>query len=202
RNRQARFPWISINWDGWLFQETRVAAPLDKNLKAFAMEPEEGLEALKRVLSSRAAHLTVSTGDLSARMEQWRRGRSIEPLPTHARPHLDSPYTAPSNEIEEKVLAIWQDLFGIENIGIHDDFFELDGDSVLAAQAASRIRDEFDIDMPLPVMFDRPTVSQQAAFVLEAQLSGLGSDELKELVAEVDQLSEQEAALQTRQDNE
>jgi acyl transferase domain-containing protein/acyl carrier protein len=202
RNRQARFPWICINWEGWRFQKTRMVAPLDKNLSAFALRPEEGLAAFKRVLASRATHLAVSTGDLPTRMAQWRQGRATPPLSGHARPALKTPYTTPGNEIEEKLLAIWQALFGIDVIGIHDDFFELNGDSVLAAQAAARIREEFGIDMPLPEMFERPTVCQQAAFVLEAQLSGLKSDELEELFAEVNPLPEQATPSQYRQDYE
>lgn len=190
RNRHAAFPWISINWDGWQFQPPRGNTTLpekpDMNLAAFAMQPAEGLEALKKVLRSGATRLAVSTGDLPARMAKSQREPDSPPPAGHARPELEIPYAPPDNEIEAELAAIWQDLFGIEPIGIHDDFFLLDGDSVLAAQAAGRIRDRFGIEMPLPEMFERPTISQQAAFVLEAQLGKLKEGELEALLAEED----------------
>ena len=52
----------------------------------------------------------------------------------------DKEYVAPRNEVEEKLAGIWQELLGIERVGIHDNFFELGGHSLLAMRVISAIR--------------------------------------------------------------
>ena len=61
----------------------------------------------------------------------------------HQRPELSSSYDAPSNSAEEKLIHIWQDLLGIQSIGVNDDFFELGGHSLLASKLLVRIKNEF-----------------------------------------------------------
>jgi acyl carrier protein len=78
---------------------------------------------------------------------------------THQRPGLRVAYSAPRNETEQTIAAIWQELLGIAQIGIHDDFFELRGDSLLAAQVVSRLNRAFQIKLPLSSLFDAPTVA-------------------------------------------
>jgi NADPH:quinone reductase-like Zn-dependent oxidoreductase/acyl carrier protein len=78
---------------------------------------------------------------------------------THQRPGLRVSYSAPRNETEQTIAAIWQELLGIAQIGIHDDFFELRGDSLLAAQVVSRLNRAFQIKLPLSSLFDAPTVA-------------------------------------------
>ncbi len=53
---------------------------------------------------------------------------------------LGSAYTAPRNATEETLAAIWADVLGVEKVGVHDDFFELGGDSILSIQVVSRAR--------------------------------------------------------------
>src|SRR5262249_53117535 len=64
---------------------------------------------------------------------------------------------APTNEIEEKVVAIWQELLGIERIGINDDFFDLGGHSLIATQLMLRMRETFQLELPLRSIFETPT---------------------------------------------
>ena len=63
---------------------------------------------------------------------------------------------------------IWLRRLSIEKIGIHDDFFELGGHSLLATQLISRIRDTFNLEMPLKYIFRYPTVAR-----LSEQISAL-----------------------------
>jgi len=198
QNRSSNFPWISVNWDGWLFEEIEQAGPLGNHLLEFAITPDEGIDAFERVLSSGANHLVISTGDLSERIKQWTKIKSIHDIEQtqkkesslHERPNLDTPYTGPRNEIEDKLVKIWQDLFAIEQIGIHDDFFELGGDSVMAAQSISRIKDNFDVDVHVGDIFEKPTIDELAESILSNTLKHLGDDDLHEIVTEMDEMSD------------
>ncbi len=77
----------------------------------------------------------------------------------HARPNLEVEYTAPRNDTEEKLCEIWQELLGIEKIGVFDDFFELGGHSLMVAQIASRAREVFKMDFPMRDIYEQPTVA-------------------------------------------
>ncbi|MCG7410809.1 non-ribosomal peptide synthase/polyketide synthase [Paenibacillus sp. ACRRX] len=69
-----------------------------------------------------------------------------------------SSFVHPRNAAEELVATVWGQILGIENIGIHDSFFELGGHSLLATQVASRLRELFDIELPLRELFEYITV--------------------------------------------
>ncbi len=66
--------------------------------------------------------------------------------------------------VEEQLVAIWSQMLGIK-LGIHDDFFELGGDSLLAIQLIFKVREIFQIDVPIVGLFDAPTVAQFADFI-------------------------------------
>ncbi len=69
-----------------------------------------------------------------------------------------SVYVAPQNPVEEKIVTIWQDVLKVEKVGIHDHFFELGGHSLLATRVNSRLREAFQMDIPLRTLFEKPTV--------------------------------------------
>ncbi|MEU1056790.1 amino acid adenylation domain-containing protein [Streptomyces sp. NPDC005876] len=74
----------------------------------------------------------------------------------------------PRNSHEERMCALFGELLGLDRIGIDDDFFELGGHSLLATRLSARIRDEFDIDIPLRTIIKYPTVAELAALLLVA----------------------------------
>jgi hypothetical protein len=80
------------------------------------------------------------------------------PEPTALRPVLNTAYLAPENELEQKLLQIWQDVLPIEKIGVNDNFFELGGNSILITQAHQRIKSTLHSEMPLVDMFKHPTI--------------------------------------------
>ncbi len=74
-------------------------------------------------------------------------------------------YVAPRTQVEELLVEIWAKVLGKEQVGVHDNFFELGGHSLLATQLVSRIRDTFQIDVPVRNLFEAPTVEQLARYI-------------------------------------
>ncbi|HSF43790.1 MAG TPA: amino acid adenylation domain-containing protein [Thermoanaerobaculia bacterium] len=86
-----------------------------------------------------------------------------EPASGHRRPELATPYQEPQSELERRLAKIWEDLLGIDPVGVHDDFFELGGHSLLATRLLSRIREDLGRELPLETIFTAPTVSRLSA---------------------------------------
>ncbi|QII47587.1 lichenysin non-ribosomal peptide synthetase LicA [Bacillus paralicheniformis] len=81
-------------------------------------------------------------------------------------------YAAPRNEYEEKMVGIWQEVLGAEQVGIHDQFFELGGHSLKAMAMLAKIHKAFGVEVPLQVLFEKPTVAALSSFVSEAEKDG------------------------------
>jgi amino acid adenylation domain-containing protein len=98
--------------------------------------------------------------------------RRVLPGPDRARPELDKAFVAPRTPTEEKLAEIWARLLGIELVGIHDNFFDLGGHSLLATQTVSRMREAFDVEIPLRRLFEVPTVAGLAESIEAARQAG------------------------------
>jgi acyl carrier protein len=68
-------------------------------------------------------------------------------------------HRAPGTDTEKALAVMWAELLNVDRIGLDDEFFELGGHSLLAMRAVSRIRDAFEVDIPLEVMFANPTIA-------------------------------------------
>ncbi len=71
----------------------------------------------------------------------------------------DDEFTAPRNALEEQVAAVWAEVLGLEQVGVHQNFFESGGHSLLAMQLVFRIRTVFAVQIPLQALFAEPTVA-------------------------------------------
>ena len=91
-------------------------------------------------------------------------------LPAVEARQVEEEFVAPSGAVEEAVAEIWAGVLGLEKIGAHDNFFELGGHSLLAVQIIARVRDRFEVEIPLRVLFDEPTVEGMALAVAELLL--------------------------------
>ncbi|KAG9613472.1 hypothetical protein KCV01_g1173, partial [Aureobasidium melanogenum] len=91
-------------------------------------------------------------------------------------------YEAPEGEVEMTLASIWSELLRIERIGRHDRFFDLGGHSLLATQLISRVRGEWEIDMPLATVFTRTSLAEFADAIVDFQLSQFDADDLERLV--------------------
>jgi len=91
------------------------------------------------------------------------------PLPEKSRSDLANAFVAPRTQIEIKMASLWRDVLGREEIGVYDNFFDLGGHSLLATQVMSRIRENFEVNLPLRYFFEQPTVAGLAEFVLNGK---------------------------------
>ena len=96
------------------------------------------------------------------------------PAPDLARPELDTDYVAPRNAIEEQLVGIWVEVLGVTRVGVHDDFFELGGHSLRATQLVSRVREVFQVELPLLSLFEEPTIAGLAERIEEARRGAQG----------------------------
>ena len=74
----------------------------------------------------------------------------------------------PRNDVEKKIVEIWQEVLGVEQVGIEDDFFALGGHSLLATQIMARVEDFFKTTIPLSKLFESPTVAAMARSIESA----------------------------------
>jgi acyl carrier protein len=198
--------WDPYQWGGWLAGAAGAAAGLAPdeiaaNLKSFGVPSAASGGALERLLAAGLPGCVVSTRDLGVLLRETDEltAQALAgqvghgPREAHPRPGLSTPYAPPGDELEEKLAALWQDLFGIAPVGVHDSFLELGGHSLLAIQMATQLRALFNVDLPVTVLFEAPTVSELAKRIRRAR----GEDDpeaLDALLALVEGLSPEETA--------
>jgi amino acid adenylation domain-containing protein len=116
--------------------------------------------------------------------------RRALPPPDIAKLAEERAYVAPRNEVEAKMVQMWEEVLQRHPIGVNDNFFELGGHSLLATQVVSRTRMEFGVELPLSALFESPTVAGMAEAV--KSLQDVQEDELAGLLDELEQLSDEE----------
>ncbi|MEW5861365.1 MAG: amino acid adenylation domain-containing protein [Cyanobacteriota bacterium] len=84
--------------------------------------------------------------------------RRALPEPEFVRPELESTFVSPRTPVEQVIAGIWTQVLGLK-LSIHDNFFDLGGHSLLATQVMSRLREAFQVELPLRYLFESPTVA-------------------------------------------
>jgi len=197
QNEVSDFRWTSVNWDAWNFDMKKEPNRTGQSLMELAMNPDEGGDVLGRILNHPELNqIVASTGDLQARIDKWVKLETVRSSQKgdesktdsqlYARPELDVDYAAPENEVEQSLASIWQELFGLEKIGVKDNFFELGGHSLLATALVSRIRDTFEIELSLHDFFEKPTISELCDIILEKMIGDEDSDTLNQLLEQIE----------------
>ncbi|NIM10482.1 MAG: amino acid adenylation domain-containing protein [Candidatus Aminicenantes bacterium] len=155
---------------------SRVESPKQDPLKN-AIRPAEGIEVINRILSAAYPQVLVSTADFPAVYEKAENfsisgleealdlSDKPDSLPLHPRPELSRAYAAPGNETEQALANTWQEFFGIQQIGVFDDFFELGGDSLKALSLLTKIQKEFHSDVSLTDFFNSPFIRGMADII-------------------------------------
>jgi amino acid adenylation domain-containing protein len=111
--------------------------------------------------------------------------RRALPAPDAERPALAEAFIAPRTPAEKSLASIWTKLLGINRVGINDSYFELGGDSLLATQLASQVRNLFEVELPLVKLFRHPTLAEMATSIEEAiieQMEEISDDEAEQLL--------------------
>ncbi|MFZ5515900.1 MAG: non-ribosomal peptide synthetase [Candidatus Zhuqueibacterota bacterium] len=121
--------------------------------------------------------------------------RRALPAPDADRAQLQSYYVAPRTAVEERIAAIWAEALTVEKVGIHDNFFDLGGHSLMATQIISRLRHEFQVDFPLRRLFETPTVANLAMAIAECQAEQTDDAAVTQMLDEIDGMSDEEVEL-------
>jgi acyl transferase domain-containing protein/acyl carrier protein len=200
--------WVTVNWDACQLEPSQPTRGFAANISEFALTPEEIWQATQSVLAiSSVPQVVVSKGELQARIKQWIRvepdsATSVPASSQHTRPNLTNEYIAPRNEVEQAIANIWQELLGINLVGLNDNFFELGGHSLLAIQAIAQLRETFQIELPMrSLLFEAPTVAKIAAVIAAIQPRQDELAEMAEVLAEIQNLSPEEIAEQLTAEN-
>lgn len=160
--------WISANWDGWLGDEqTSLSGSFRTSIDQFAMHPSESSTAFARIVTQATTpQVIVSTGHLPTRLDLWINrtdaAAATQTTVLHPRPQLDTAYVAPENELQAMIADIWRLQLGVDELGIHDNFFDLGGNSLIALKVISRLKKELQRDIPVVSLFEGPTISTLA----------------------------------------
>ncbi|MBI2230444.1 MAG: non-ribosomal peptide synthetase [Deltaproteobacteria bacterium] len=119
--------------------------------------------------------------------------RRALPVPGNSRPELNTTYVAPRTPVEKELTQIWAEVLSLDQVGIHDNFFDLGGHSLTASRVVYRVIQTFQLELPVRLLFDSPTVAEMA-LVIAANWAKLATqDELERMLSEVEAMSDEEA---------
>jgi acyl carrier protein len=119
--------------------------------------------------------------------------RKCLPEPDETRPEIEESFVAPRTVSEEVLTKIWGEILGLEQVGVFDNFFELGGHSLLATRVVSRVREEFQVEVPLRTLFEQPTIAGIASIIPQHRVEKVGKAELANLLTELQDISDEEA---------
>ncbi|MDX6695910.1 MAG: hypothetical protein QOF02_3513 [Blastocatellia bacterium] len=114
------------------------------------------------------------------------------PAPEQRAPESPQNYEAPRTSAERQLVDIWKEVLGVEQLGIHDNFFELGGHSLMVAQVISRVSEVLQVELPVRVLFESPTIAELSLAVSQ-QAGQVEGENLADILAELDGLSDEEA---------
>ena len=145
------------------------------------LESEALLGELREFLSARlpgymvpSAFMLLDELPLSA---NGKVNRQALPLPTTTRRRSES-YAAPESALEKKLAAIFAEVLRLDKVGVHDDLFSLGGNSLLAIQVVSKVRETLGVELPLGTLFESPTVARVAKVLGGGGRARLGAVDL------------------------
>ncbi|TMC15076.1 MAG: amino acid adenylation domain-containing protein, partial [Chloroflexi bacterium] len=93
--------------------------------------------------------------------------RKALPLPDHSQCIVGTEIVMPQTPLQEQLAVLWAELLHVPQVGIHHDFFALGGHSLLAMQVIARMREMFQVELPLRSLFATPTIAQLACYLEE-----------------------------------
>ncbi|WP_066383171.1 non-ribosomal peptide synthetase [Anabaena sp. CA = ATCC 33047] len=118
--------------------------------------------------------------------------RQSLPAPEQVKPELAATYVPPKTEIEKTLAEIWAEVLRLEKVGIHDNFFDLGGHSLLLTQVTSRLYNALGVELSLRQIFATPTIAELVVLVAEKQIEQTDSQLLEQILAELEILPDSE----------
>ena len=205
-NFTVSIDWHVPQWETW--QEASLAsvpefqAQFAEAREAYGVKLAEGVEVFRLLLSGSQPQVIVSTQDFQVFMDQQQNGGGaslLDQLETNVaagfartRTETNGDYEQPKDEVEAAMTALWEELFGLQRLSVNDNFFELGGNSLLGIQLISRVRKDFQIELPLSTLFETPTAAGLAAAIAETRLREKEAEEIERLLREIESLSPDE----------
>jgi amino acid adenylation domain-containing protein len=170
--------------------------PGDKRLSAYIVLHEQASSTtgeLRDYLSAQLPAYMIPSFfvfmDALPLMQNGKIDKRALPVPNSVRPAMAHEYVAPRNELEEEIAKMWSKILRVERVGVYDNFFELGGHSLLAAQLVSRLRDTFNVELPIRSLFEALTIDGLAIAILHFQTQQGNPDEMAEALAELEDLA-------------
>ncbi|TWU57198.1 type I polyketide synthase [Rubripirellula reticaptiva] len=132
------------------------------------ISPQEGSQAIERIVENASDGCVyvspVDLSDLRSRFDELDQPKQDSGF-KFARPRSAEALKLPTTPTEKWLAQLWQDLLGIEDIGVNDSFLDLGGHSLLAVRFFSRLRTQRGVDLPLSTLFDSPTIGKLAVLI-------------------------------------
>jgi acyl transferase domain-containing protein len=156
---------VPVNWPGFHSQERRRRLPL----LTYPFERQ------RYWIEAREPHRETATPMKDARVTGE---EAVSPLPPasapipshlHRRPPQQTPFVAPSSVLERDVARVWQEILGVDSVGVDDNFFDLGGDSLVAIQAMAQLKRELGIDIPVVSLYEGVTIRLLIELVHDSQ---------------------------------
>ena len=167
-------------WDAWSeglkgFQP-EIREAYMQHRRQFGITFEEGMEAIRRVLSLDLAQIIVLPEDAVAmvagsnacsvtHLTQVVRQDRARRQSSYPRPALSTSFVAAGNELERKIAGVWQQVLGIDQIGIKDNFFDLGGNSLVGLQVIAELRKALEVELTPIVLYEAPTIEAQVRYL-------------------------------------
>ncbi|HEX2909580.1 MAG TPA: thioester reductase domain-containing protein [Chloroflexia bacterium] len=145
---------VKVNWSAYYAPETRQRLSL----------PTYPFERRRYWVEPPHREILVTTGQSS----------TVQPnVPVlYARPEETVEFVAPRDGLEQAIADIWKNLLGLEQVGAEDNFFDLGGHSLLAGRLVNQLRQEFNCEVPVRLLFEAPTVAEQAQAIASLRHNG------------------------------
>ncbi|MFD2168469.1 amino acid adenylation domain-containing protein [Tumebacillus lipolyticus] len=151
----------------------REDVPGDKRLVAYVETSAETTADLAPYLKTKMPEYMIPSAILKLeRLPLTANGKVDKkalPMPDRTEWALETQYIAPRNDWEESVAKIWAEVLHLDQVGVHDNFFDLGGHSLLATQLMSRIHSEFGVKLPLRLLFAEASTVEKLAQQIERQ---------------------------------
>ncbi len=131
--------------------------------------PNEGADAFGRVLGTGLSQVVVSSMKLETLIQQAGQAVAEEAGSGQKfqRPDLDSDYVEPRNDVERTLVGFWEELLGVNQVGVEDSFFDLGGHSLIAVRLFAMVKKAYRVEFPISVLFEAPTIALCAAMIRE-----------------------------------